>query len=242
VLGRFEGPAGLLHSELLDLDQELGLVDLVVAGLREIDPLGGLLDPVAGRLQGAQSDVDLGPRGHRLGQLGLVEVDLRLGRVAGSRHLLRPAQGHGLLPVEVRVAIVILPGQDHVGLRRLQAGAGLVDPFFHLVPGQLQRLVGLGLIHHRGGQRAPGDLDLDRDLALDPHVGGLLPAQVLPGRVELGLGQADLVAIRGRVDLRHHLARLDPVVLLDQEANDPPRDQRRGEVDDMGLHEGIVGD
>ena len=90
---------------------------------------------------------------------------------------------------EPREAAIFQLGERQAGPRRLDAGAGLVDVLLDPVPGQLQPLLGLAPVDRRGGQRPPGDLDLDRDLLADPFQVGLLADQVGPGRIELRAGQ-----------------------------------------------------
>ena len=80
------------------------------------------------------------------------------------------------------------------------------------------------------GEGPPGDLDLDRDLAPEPGEVGLLTDQLSLRGLELRRGDVDLVAVGDRVDLRHHLAPLDPVVLVDEEADDPTRDHLRARL------------
>ena len=71
---------------------------------------------------------------------------------------------------------------------------------------------------------------------------GTLAAQLGERGIELGLRDVDLVAVRDRVDLRDDLSLGDAVVLIDQEADDPAGDHLRGDVDDVRLDEGVVGD
>ncbi len=44
------------------------------------------------------------------------------------------------------------------------------------------------------------------------------------------------------IDLRHDLSLGDAIVLIGQEPDDPAGDHLRGDVDDVGLDEGVVGD
>ena len=179
----------------------------------------------------------------RLGELGRGQVPLRLGRVPGPRHLLGAPQGHGLYLVEVGVPRVFLLRQDQVGLGGFEPGLGLLDPLLDLVFGELQCLSCSGLVRLGGREAAAGDLDLNGDLQPEPGEGRLLPAQFRLGAVSTLLrAMFDLVPVGHRVDLRQHLALLDPVVLLDQEADEVPRHRLRRDVDDVGLHEGVVGD
>src|SRR3954463_12791813 len=69
---------------------------------------------------------------------------------------------------------------------------------------------------------------------------GTLTVQLGERRVELGLRDIDLVAVRDRVDLRHHLPLSDAVILIGQEPDDPAGDQLQGDVDDMRLDERVV--
>ena len=137
---------------------------------------------------------------------------------------------------------MIGPGEDQVGIDGLEPGAGLVDPLLDVVLGQLERLGGLRPIGGGGGEGPPGDLDLDRDLLADAGQVGILAVQLGERGVELGPRDVDLVAIRDRVNLRHDLPLHDAAILFDQEADDPAGDQLRGDVDDVRLDEGVVGD
>ena len=125
------------------------------------------------------------------------------GRVARLRHLLLLPQWAGPRLLEPGEACVLQFGQRQRGPRRLDSGAGLVDALLDLVAGQLQRFLSLGPVGLGGGERPPGDLDLDRHLLADPVQVGTLAGQLGLGRVELGPRHVDLVAVRDRVDLRH---------------------------------------
>ena len=157
-------------------------------------------------------------------------------------HLVGPARGDRLLLGQGGEPVVLLFGEDVVRLGRLQPGPGLVNAPRDLLAGELERLVGLGPVGP-GGRLAPlRDLDLERHVDFQAGQRFLLPPQLRPGRVELGAGDGDLVAVRHRVDLRHHLALLDTVVLVHEEADDVPRHRLRRDVDDVGFDEGVVGD
>ena len=56
------------------------------------------------------------------------------------------------------------------------------------------------------------------------------------------LRQIDLVAVWRRVELRDGLALANLIVLVDQKPDDAAGDDLRGDVDDVGLHERVVGD
>ena len=170
------------------------------------------------------------------------ELDLGQGRVARLRHLLLLLQCAGPRLLEPGEACVLQFGQRQRGPRRLDSGAGLVDALLDLVAGQLQRFLSLGSVGLGGGERPPGDLDLDRHLLANPVQVGTLAGQLGQSRVELGPRHVDLVAVRDRVDLRDHLPFLDAIILLDQKPDDPAGDQLRGDVDDVGLDKGVVGD
>ena len=148
----------------------------------------------------------------------------------------------GTLLLEPGEACVLQLGQREGGPGRLQSGAGLVDPLLDLILGVLERLLGLDPVGQGGGGGPPGDLDLDRDLLADEIEVGTLAVQLGERRIELGPRDVDLVAVRDRVDLRHDLPLDDAVVLIGQEPDDPAGDQLRGDVDDVGLDKGVIGD
>ena len=205
-------------------------------------PLAAFCSDFCAASSALPGDVDLGPGGQGLGQPGLGQVDLRGGRVAGLRDLLLLPQRAGPLLLEPGEAGVLQLGQREGGPGRLHSGSGLVDPFLDIVLGQLERLLGPGPVGQGGGGGPPGDLDLDRDLLADAVQVGTLAVQLGERGIELGPRDVDLVAVRDRVDLRHDLPLDDAVVLVGQEPDDPAGDQLRGDVDDVGLDEGVVGD
>ena len=242
VLAGLQRPPGLLDRLLLDLDQQLDLEDLVVAGLRQVDAFGRLLFRPLRGLQCFPGDVDLSQVGHCLCLTRLGQLDLSHGRVARLRHLLLLPQWAGPRLLEPGEACILQFGQRQRGPRRLDSGAGLVDALVDLVAGQLQRFLSLGSVGLGGGERPAGDLDLDRHLLADPVQVGTLADQLGLRRVELGPRHIDFVAVRDRIDLREHLPFLDAIILLDQKPDDPAGDQLRGDVDDVGLDKGVVGD
>ena len=186
--------------------------------------------------------IDLGPRRDRLGELGLGQLDAGLGGVVRAGQLLLLAEGHGADLLEVRVPGVVIQGQEQVGLGGLDGGPGLVDPLLDVVLGEDHRGFRLGPGRDRRLQGPPGDLDLDRHLAPEAGEVGPLSVEFPPRGLQPRRGQIDLVAIGSGVDLRHHLALLDPVALIGEDADDPPRDGLGGQVDDVGLDEGVVGE
>ena len=205
--------------------------------------LGGLLGRLLGSFQGPLGDLDPRPVGLGLGELRCGQFPVRLGRVAGPRHLLGTPQRHGLLLfAELVNRVYSCCARTRSAVGGFDAGLGLLDPFFDFVLGELQSLLCSGLVRLRGREAAAGDFDLDGDLQPEPREGGLLPPQFRLGRLHLAAGQLDLVSVGNRVDLRQDLSLLDPVVLLDQEADEVPRNRLRGDVDDVGLDKGIFRD
>ena len=195
-----------------------------------------------GRFQRPFGDLD--PRSVGLALASLVAASFWCASAASrdSRHFLGTPQGRGVLPLQVGEPCVFLLRQDQIGLGGVQPCLGLLDPMLDLVLGQLQGLLGSGLVRLGSREATAGDLDLNGDLHAEPGEGGLLPPQLRLGPLDLAAGQLHLIAVRHRVDLRQHLALLDPVVLLDKEADEMPRHGLRRDVDDVGLHKGIVGD
>ena len=188
ILGGLQPATGLLDRLFLDLDQELELVDLVVSSLREVNALGRLLLGLLCRLQRPPGDVDLCQGGSRFGELRLGQLDLGLGGVARLRHMLLALQSAGPRLLEPGEACVLQLGQRQRGPRRLETGTGLVDALLHVVAGQLQRFLSLGTVGLGGGERPPGDLDLDRNLLADAVQVRTLAGQLGQSRVELGPG------------------------------------------------------
>ena len=82
--------------------------------------------------------------------------------------------------------------------------------------------LGLGLVGPGSGERAPGDLYLDRHLLTDPVEVGMLAGQLGPGGVELSLRDVDLVPVWHGIDLRHDLPLDDLVVLIDEVPDSRP--------------------
>ena len=125
-------------------------------------------------------------------------------------------------------------------MRRLYARAGLLNALLDFVTGILQGFLGPGPVSLGGGESAPGDLDLDRHFLSDPVQVGTLAGQLGPSRVQLRPRQVDLVAVRGRVDLRQDLPLAHAVVLIGQESDDPAGHEFRRDIDDVGLNKRIV--
>ena len=164
------------------------------------------------------------------------------GRVAGLRHLLLLPQRAGPLLLEPGEACVLQLGQRQRGLRRLDAGAGLVDPLLDFVLVSFSDSSALA-------RSAAAAANVRRAISI--WIGTSLRtrsrsarwrASSAWARIELSPRDVDLVAVRNRVDLRHDLPLDDAVVLIGQEPDDPAGDQLRGDVDDVGLDEGVVGD
>ena len=202
-------------------------MDLIVARLREVDRPGRPLDVGPGGFERVPGDHDLGPRRDRLGELGLGQLEAGLGGVVRPGRFLLLPEGPGAGLLEVREPLLVVNGQEQVGLGGLHAGPGLVDPLLDVVVGEHHRGLRLRSSRDRRLQGPPGDLDLDRDLAPQAGEVGLLPVELPLGGLQPRRGHVDLVAVGDRVDLRHHLALLDPVALVNDQADDPARDQLR---------------
>ena len=170
------------------------------------------------------------------------EIDLRDGRVAGLCHLLLLLSRARPLLLESGEACVLQFGERERGLRRLDAGAGLVDALLDVVAGQFQGFLRPFPIRNGGCCRPPGDLDLDRHFLADAVQVGALASQLGLGRFQLSPGDVDLVAVRNGVDLRYDLPLDDLVVLIDEVPDKSAGDDLRGDVDDVGLDEDVVGD
>ena len=167
---------------------------------------------------------------------------MRLGRVAGLRHFLGTPQSDGLLLFQVGEPRVFLLRQDQVSRCGFDAGLGLLDPVFDFVFSKFQSLLCSGLIGLRGREAAAGDFNLNGDFQPEPRESGLLPPQFGLSRLHLAARQIDLVSVQNRVDFRQDLTLLDPVILVDDEAHQVPRDRLRRDVHNVGLDKGIFRD
>ena len=243
VLGGLQRPPGLLDGLLLDLDQQLDLADLVVADLREVDALGRLLLRL---LRGSSA-------------LRATSIWVREARALASRASARSTCADaesrdcvtcccrrcGLAPCcSSRVKRAYSSSASvREACAAFDSGSGLVDA-----------LLDSSSVSTRATPRPwPGRPAAAAAVrrAISIWIGTSLRTRSRSARwrvssacagVELGPRDVDLVAVRDRVDLRDDLALGDAVVLVDQEPDDPAGDQLRGDVDDVGLDEGVVGD
>ena len=233
---------GVVNRLLLHADQQLDLADLVIAGLGQVQGLGGLDDKNPGRFQVAFGDFDPCPSRLGLGQLGVGQPALGPGCVIGARHLVGFHFCGRVLSGQLRPPGVFLLGQHEVGLGDLNRGLGLLDGFVDFIGGQLQgifrpRLLGLGRV-----QGLPGNIDLQGDLLLELGQSCFLPFQLGIGKIQLAARLLHLIAVMDRFNFDQDLALLHAIVFLDKEPNDAPGNHFRRDVDDVGLDEGIFGD
>src|SRR5262249_103406 len=79
-------------------------------------------------------------------------------------------------------AVVVRPGQEVVGLGRLLRRLRRLDSLLHLFAGQLERLLGPGLVGLGGDQRLFRHRDLQGDFLAETGEARLLPTQFRLGR------------------------------------------------------------
>ena len=144
-----------------------------------------------------------------------------------------------------------LPSRVDVFLADTPLGQQRLAPF-EVVLRQMQRR--LPAVDRRHGGPQVGDLVfcvLDGVFELEaigPRLGdlsahlGLGRRQVRLGHFHGGLLDRDLNLVRLLVELHQDIALFHAIVFLDQEANDVAGDRLRGDVDDVGLDKGVLGD
>ena len=141
---------------------------LPISGLKRSIPLAAFCSAFCAASTDPAGDADLGSaRPCRLCQPGLGEVDLCA--EAESRDCVTCCccrSGLALL-LEPGEAFVLKFGECEGGFAALTPGARLVNSFLDFVTCVSQGFLRFGPVCHRGGERAPGDLDLNRNLLAD---------------------------------------------------------------------------
>ena len=118
----------------------------------------------------------------------------------------------------------------------------LLDRFGDFVLGEFQGIAGSLLLGRAPGKSLLGDIDLQGNLFLELGQPRFLPFQLRFGQFQFASRLLHLVAVVDRFDLRQYLPLLDLVILFDKEAHDASRNHLGSNIDDVGLHKGIIGD